>query len=384
MLAITDLVPLGIMIIVIEADENYEEPTSLEEGLEELSLVPYAASDLRELGQRFNVDFTDFYREFINPKLRELRNVDAPSAEQLKSLFDDEGLRRCAFLRIGAHGMPHESFPGEQRLLISALIPHIKDDEAQCLALEHIANTAASSYPELYQQLGEHCRDECLSGIQTTRMANAFLAYNCHSVAHDPVISPWVEYYSAQRVGIHHQAYRELGKRVYEKRHLSSYDHLLEVLCRTESEFIDDILQALLTPLKDSYRTESQHPPMSQLLDVGSYFARTLFTRALPAVPLGGLVVSMASGATFLHSSIAMSAILGIACVAHGVLGATIHKNNLVENANELQKFYQGHAYQTCVDSVYKKFMSQGPLERHKDFVELIKSSTARSSQMVS
>ena len=119
---------------------------------------------------------------------------------------------------------------------------------------------------------------------------------------------------------------------------------------------------------------------MSQLLDVGSYFARGLFTRALPAVPVGGLVVSIASGATFLHSSIAMSAILGIVCVAHGVFGATIHKNNLVENANELEKFYQGPAYQACVDSVYKKFMSQGPLERHKDLVELINSSAARSN----
>lgn len=344
------------------------------------------AAHLKGLETDVDCDFRMFYGEHIAPILKEAakNNRHAPEIlpEPVRGLFENERVRALAFLRIAAYGIPSESFNGEARLLLSGLIPHIGKSSEERLALGRMAPLMAYKHPDLYQKLGEHCRREGVEDQYLLCMLKPFVDYTTHNARNDAVIAPWIDCYSTvSHPFLYETVGTELGNRLVLQGHLSSYDHLLEILCQTKSETGIEVLRSFIAAPAQKSLEEIPPPPVGMTVRGAIFMGLACFIRAVPfgvPVALGAVAVS---NLNIIESALVTGGVFGLGSAIYGIATALAHRDaifgfvkDLVETENQ---FVDGPAYQTCIRGIYEKLKAKTPENQDRESIDLIESNPA-------
>jgi hypothetical protein len=377
-------------------DERTQSPHGLNDNSNECS-VYVDLRDIYESNSQFarhlqgletdvKCDFRAFYGEYIAPILKEAakNNQDASQTlpEQVRELFQNERVRALAFLRIATYGIPSESFNGEARLLLSGLIPHIGKSSEELLALGRMAPLMAYKHPDLYQKLGEHCRREGVEGKYLLCMLKPFVDYTTHNARNDAVIAPWVDCYSTvSHPFLYETVATELAHRLALRGHLSSYDHLLEILCQTKSESGIEALRSFIAAPAQKSLEEIPPPPVGMTVKGAILMGAACFIRAVPfGVPVA-LGAAAGSNLNIFEAAFVTGGVIGLGSAIYGVATALALRDtmfgfvkDLVETQNQ---FIDSPAYQTCVRGIYEKLKAKTPENQDRESIDLIESNPA-------
>lgn len=344
------------------------------------------ATHLQGLETDVECDFRTFYGEYIAPILKQAakNNRDASQTlpEPVRELFQNERVRALAFLRIAAYGIPSESFNGEQRLLLSGLIPHIGKSSEELLALGRMAPLMAHKHPDLYRDLGEHCRREGVEEQYLLCMLKPFVDYTTHNARNDAVIAPWIDCYSTvSHPFLYETVATELVNRLALQGHLSSYDHLLEILCQTKSESGIGVLRSFIAASAQKNPEEIPPPPIGMTARRAVLTGIACFIRSVPfGVPVA-LCTAAVSNLNLVESALATGGVFGLGSAIYGVATALALRDamfGLVKDLVETQnQFIDGPAYQTCVRGIYEKLKAKTPENQDRESIDLIESNPA-------
>ena len=321
-----------------------------------------AAGVFRKL-EEFTGDVRDFYSSQIQPLLKESISESGTSSPTplpaLTEMLSDGQVRGRIFLRIAAYGFPEERCRGEQELLIACLVPYVGDNPLYYAAEREIANVAARKYPHLYQALGEHCLAEKLPDACLCFMAGAFLEYATHNATNDPVIAPWVTCFSAvQEPAVYDAMIDELLEQI-QKGQLSSYDHIVGVLCATDAKLGKAYLRNFVAPPEFPDDAIVAPPPFGLIAKVGGIATVINSQSLLPIGIAGACITSVLTGVSITTSLAGGAVVIGLLSVGAGVANAVAFREHAWDSAkreyDKLVEFLKGIPYKACVERIYQK-----------------------------
>jgi len=207
----------------------------------------------------------------------------------LSSFLESTEHRTLVWSYIQQCGLPLTLNAGEVRALATGLLAYLpKDKESAWPGLVELTKCVAgrSDYA-LYEKIGDTCRTSELPDIVVCGLALTFSSLSTHNAAQERMIQPWLELFNSRAGAPIYMAFMsEMLSRI-EQGHLSSYDHLLSVLCNAQDSRAIETLAAVACP---------HLPPPQHALPVPStaLFAKLLFDesmRSLPAAAAGSALI---------------------------------------------------------------------------------------------
>lgn len=348
-------------------------------GSERPSEAVVAFQNLEEL----TGDLREYYSSRIRPLLKDSVAKSATGSlaplPELTELLSDDGVRMRVFLRIAAYGLPREGAPGEEELLIASLLPYVGENPLYYVAQREIASVTAKKYPKLYRALGEHCitkkiPDECLCF-----MTGAFLEYSTHNAKNDPTIAPWVTCFSAVQTPIVYEAMIDELLEQIQKGRLSSYDHIVSVLCATEEKLAKDYLRNFVSPPELPREAIVEPPPISLLTKVAGLATLVNFQSLLPIGAAGALIASTVTSVSIVTSISGSAAVIGLLSMGAGVANAVVFRraawDAFQSEYERMIEYFRGVPYEACVEKIYQKLLQPAPgKEIDKQTLALIES----------
>ena len=318
--------------------------------------------------EEFTGDLRDYYSSQIQPLLRESISKSATGSltplPKLTDMLGDGQVRGRILLRIAAYGLPQERSRGEEELLIACLVPYVGDNPLYYAAEREIANVAARKYPHLYQALGEHCLtkqvpDECLCF-----MTGAFLEYATHNAKNDPRIAPWVTSFSGVKEPAVYEAMIDELLEQIQKGRLSSYDHIVSVLCGTETQLGKNYLRNFVAPPEFPEEAIVQPPPFGLIAKVGGMATVINSQSLLPIGLAGACITSVFTGVSIATSLAGGAVVIGLLSIGAGVANAVAFRQYAWDGAQreyeKLLDFFRGAPYKACVERIYQKLLQPG------------------------
>lgn len=341
------------------------------------------AADAFKKFEAFTGDLREYYALQIQPLLKEsISKSVAGSLTPLPKLTDmlgDEQVRGRILLRIAAYGLPQERSRGEEELLIACLVPYVGDNPLHYAAEREIANVAARKYPHLYQALGEHCLAKKLPDEFLCFMTGAFLEYATHNAKNDPTIAPWVACFSTVQEPIVYEAMIDELLEQIEKNRLSSYDHIVSVLCATEAKLAKTYLRNLVSPPDLPEEAIVAPPPFGLIAKIAGIATVMNSQSLLPIGVAGACITSLLTRVSIATSLSGSAIVIGLLSIGAGVANAVAFRQHAWDSAQReyerLTEFFRGIPYKACVERIYKTLL-QSAQSKNIDFqtLELIES----------
>lgn len=352
-----------------------------------------AAADAFKRLEEYAGDVRSYYSSQIQPLLKDSISKSVTGSPtplpELTEMLSEGQVRDRILLRIAAYGLPQERYKGEEELLIACLVPYVGENPLYYAAQREIANVAVRKYPHLYKALGEHCLagklpDECLCF-----MTGAFLEYATHNATNDPTIAPWVTCFSEVQHPIVYEAMIDELLEQIQKGRLSSYDHIVSVLCATETHLAKNYLRNFVDPPEFPEDAIVQPPPLGMIAKVGG-IATVINSQSLFPIGLAGAcITSVLTGVSIATTLSGGAVVIGLLSIGAGVANAVEFRQYAWDNAQreyeKLLEFFRGVPYKACVEKIYQKLLQPGAgkkvdletlelIESHPYYQEYLKS----------
>lgn len=246
-------------------------------------------------------------------------------------------------------GMPKSLTPPQQHVLMTLLIPYVSQDGERCWkglyrAVHDVVQER--NYP-LYGALGHAISKEHLPAPILFSLAEPFCDLATHNAKGEGAFAPWVDLFAGRGDG---PVYLFMMERMLGRigaGELSSYDHLLSVLCKTESPVASALLLKSLNP-------KQQLPPSAVLLpSPGLALSFQLFEtmRMAPAAVLLSFAFSGIEGIPSLQTA--------IGALALGTISAVLRWNSLKSHlrhvSSEEFEVFKRAPFQHYAERVYRK-----------------------------
>lgn len=185
--------------------------------------------------------------------------------------------RAIAWGHLSNNGLQTIQTQSQRHALMVGLLPYVTQDGDACWPgfVAAAVSAAQAADNQLYQLLGECALKQGFSNRAIFALGESFAALSTHNAARDGALKPWIELFSKRG---NEQLYCALINEVLyriERGELSSYDHILTVLCSSpSSEAIDALARGLNQ--QPAAGNESIHVRLGLGTVMSVYFQQTL------------------------------------------------------------------------------------------------------------
>jgi hypothetical protein len=199
---------------------------------------------------------------------------------------------------------------------------------------------------EMYKFLGDTVRPLDIPKDILPLLSRCFLRCSTHQVSQEPAYTPWIELFlEKDDKRVFYLANEELRERVL-KGDLSTYDHILTLMCRSQDQEIADVL----------YSSVSPPTPPSALPELPLPTALILMARQMiTTLPIAAGVNLFLHG---VHGVLSLKTVFA-ATLASAWITLTIHRKKFQEmvaqEVQEADECLRGPAYVYYADKVHEK-----------------------------
>ncbi|MEY4669148.1 MAG: hypothetical protein RL518_1847 [Pseudomonadota bacterium] len=169
-------------------------------------------------------------------------------ARRLSILLHDSASRATVWNFIADFGFPC-SVSGDLRTsFVCALLPHVTpDDEQSVRGLTRIAQQSVDSGGlELYKIVGQRCLSLDLTSATMAELAGAFTRFETHNMDKEECLQPWSRLFIDRGDPGVFRVFAESIRARVKRNELSSFDHLVSVMCRSDRAEATAELQRLV------------------------------------------------------------------------------------------------------------------------------------------
>lgn len=216
----------------------------------------------------------DRFRSAVLPPLVAAGNnasssFDSPALQDFRKRLEDPELRAVAWEHIATFGLRTDLSIPLQQLLAKTLLPYARVDR-EC-SWEGLCSLAADAVEtgdmKTYELVGITALNAELPNIIVERLSYYFAEFETHSATQVPELAPWIKLFIEHGSDVTYGVLTEGLRRKIEARQLSSYDHILTVLCEAHEPMALRYFKARLLPpiLPEQYL----RPPFRLLLADG-------------------------------------------------------------------------------------------------------------------
>ena len=311
----------------------FTDPSSLDQ-----LTVTHIANSFREL----------VYPAIVSCKDFSLKAPNDPHAIHLGELFQDPERRQTTWMYLATQGMPWNLSQGQQHALISSLVPYIAQDASYSWPGVYILTEHSVSTDDMvmYKLLGEVVRSSEIPEEMLLVLSGCFLQCSTHNVSRQPAYTPWMELFLEKGdARVFHLANAELRERVFSGE-FSTYDHILTLMCRSQSQDTADILRRSVSP--PTPPRELPELPLKTLLTLGASGMLT----TLPFSAAFSLLTDGVSGVFSLQTL--LGALFSSALITVTAYRRTFHEL-FAQEVREMQEILSCPSYLHYADQVYGK-----------------------------
>ena len=293
------------------------------------------------------------FRERVYPAIQRCKdfNLNAPNdphAMSLRGLFQDPEHRETTWMYLATHGMPWNLTQGQQHALISILAPYIAEDTSCSwggvfVLTDHSVRTDDMA---MYKLLGDTVRSLEIPKDMLLMLGGCFLQCSTHNVSRQPAYTPWMELLlekSDERM--FHLASLELRERVL-KGDLSTYDHILTLMCSAQSPNVSNILNSSISP--PSLPSKLPEIPLRTFLMLGAHEMMT-------TLPLSAGVSFLMNGVSGVFSLQTVVSALFVSTVVTATRHRRTFQEMVAHEFQEIEEFLRCPSYLHYADQVYGK-----------------------------
>lgn len=315
--------------------------------LEKLASLGEAPLAVKGVGQLF--------AEHVMPILAGCKNFSfdrngGAVPHNLAQFLESPQNRAVAWIHLASNGLSGSMTQPQSHALVAGLRPHIAEEPDACwLAFASVTASAVAGRDErLYQALGEIALNHSPPPQVVFLLGGSFACLITHNARQDESLKPWIELFSKRGDGpLYAGLMGEMRQRL-ERGELSSYDHLLTVMCNSRSQEAVQAIAAAVNP-PEYFLQESPVVRPSAALALSVYLSQTV--KLLPA---SAVISFLAYGAGEVFSVNTLT----IAAMA-GVIGSFLKFRTLTSGVRaaleEEKSFVTGVPFLHFAERVYEK-----------------------------
>lgn len=317
----------------------HEPPTTASDSTTEISAA------LPSIRDRFSKEVMP-----LISSIRDSERIHPHSGEirQLRALVESPELRAVIWEHIGSYGIPYNLSLTQRQALAVSMTPYVSTDREQSWnAILRITDRAVTSSDMLtYELVGKTVLGLPLPNAMIELFALSFVKYETHNASKVPALSPWIQLFSEKASADTCVILAEnLIKRLH-KGEVSSYDHILTVLCQTQNPVAVHTLRNSSTP--PMFNKKMAEPPVSLLAGLGvCEMVVMLPVAAIATYALGGFESVMSVYTPALAGTLA------------AIRTLTTHRPALraltLEDMASAQAFIRSFCYGHYVDHLFSK-----------------------------
>lgn len=297
----------------------------------------------------------------ILPNLRGCNNFSLNQGakalpSQVRATLESPENRAIAWSFLGINGASSGLTQPQRHALITGLLTHLQHDRDTCMLPLTTAMEDAVAIRDyrLYQAIGEAVLEmsqgsgQALNPFHTLLLVAPFAKLSVPNVRREDWLKPWIELFSNANNEPVHAALMNRVHHHVRNGEISTYDHLLTVLCNSHSDYNTLMLARSVNPAP-IFTAESFGLYASPGTIVQTFIKQT--TLLLPFCA-GMTLVTQGASSIFSWQTVACSAALGSIISglflkdAHSAMRATIEKE---------RSFFMSRAFMHYAESVYQK-----------------------------
>lgn len=268
---------------------------------------------------------------------------------------------------LASHGMPQGLTLPQQHALAVAVLPHLGDGTpAHYAALLQLANHAieARDYA-LYKVIGDVALTMSLPPEVVFGLGKSFSTLSTHNIANEPSLKPWLELFEKKADGATYALFVDcLFSRLHEG-HLSSYDHMVTALCRSQRSDARMLLESSIFPVAPSPDSTIVRSSWRMLAQVVTDSLRV----ALPISSAFAVVLHGFTPVALLGAG--LGTIFSVALLTHRELKHA--KTAVLAHLQDGVDFLDSRPFKHYAERVYQKLCKLAPSDtRNEDLLKKI------------